>query len=144
MGEKSLPARKGREVRGLDSIKLRAVASTRTRGYQRWWVRAPLPPTCRSEYSPHPSGDGRDGRRCPPRFGRWERWSGRAFRRTFRLLPLRDPASGRRAFGYLLEEDQIGVEAIDKVAQVTGFDTVPDHIACHHPERWQPGPNPCF
>jgi hypothetical protein len=50
----------------------------------------------------------------------------------------------RRAFGYLLEEDQIGVEAIDKVAQVTGFDKVPEHIACHHPERWQPGPNPCF
>jgi hypothetical protein len=55
MGEKSLPARKGREVRGLESIKLRAVAAQAT-----WVGRCPPPRLLRRRYSPTLSGGGRD------------------------------------------------------------------------------------
>jgi hypothetical protein len=51
MGERFLPARKGGEVRGLESIKLSAVASSADLK-QRWWVPAPLPAPS-SPYSPH-------------------------------------------------------------------------------------------
>ena len=49
MGEKSLPARKGREVRGDESIKLRADAST-----LHWWERAPLPTGLTARGTPPP------------------------------------------------------------------------------------------
>ena len=89
MGEKSLPARKGREVRGLESIKLRAVAALlssrlreegpcarrrraevggrdpfglgeRSRLKQLGWVGAPLPGSSVGGTSPTLSGGGRD------------------------------------------------------------------------------------
>jgi hypothetical protein len=72
MGERSLPARQGGEVRGLETLQ---VECGRVSGKQRGWEPAPLPTGLTAGGTPPIlSGGGRDAcRRTPPPFARGER-----------------------------------------------------------------------